>query len=197
MTKQELRILYKEKRKALTAREIAVMTDLILINFQKIDLPFLSVAHTYVASQTLGEVETFHLVEFLKFQNPGIKILVPKIDIASGKMDHFYFQEDTEMIENFYGIPEPTKGNKISPEEIDLVLVPLLAFDKNGYRVGYGKGYYDKFLEECREDVIKIGLSFFEPEEQIDDLNQFDIRLNYCVTPEQVYLFQSQSNFIS
>lgn len=197
MTKQELRILYKEKRKELNAREVAIKTDLILINFQKIDLPFLSVAHTYVASQKLGEVETFHLIEFLKFKNPGIKILVPKVDLASGKMEHFHFQEDTEMIENFYGIAEPSTGIKISPEEIDLVLVPLLAFDKTGYRVGYGKGYYDKFLEECREDVIKIGLSFFEPEEQIDDRNQFDIRLSYCVTPEDVYLFKPRSKFIS
>ncbi len=73
--------------------------------------------------------------------------------------------------------------------EIDLVLVPLLAFDKNGSRVGYGKGHYDKFLSQCRDDVIKIGLSFFDPADQIDDINQFDISLNYCVTPHQVFEF--------
>ena len=93
------------------------------------------------------------------------------------------------MIENFFGIAEPAGGNKISPKEIDLVLVPLLAFDQKGYRVGYGKGFYDKFLSECRMDVIKIGLSFFEAEEQIADINQFDISLNYCVTPKRIYDF--------
>jgi len=70
-----------------------------------------------------------------------------------------------------------------------LALIPLLAFDQHGYRVGYGKGYYDKFLSQCREDVVKIGLSFFEPVDNIDDINQFDISLNYCVTPQQVYEF--------
>ena len=80
-------------------------------------------------------------------------------------------------------------GEITEPDEIDLVLVPLLAFDQEGYRVGYGKGYYDKFLSQCREDVIKIGLSFFEPVDAISDINQFDMSLNYCVTPQQVYDF--------
>ena len=189
MTKKELRKIYKEKREKISGKEIELWTDLILINFQKINLPFLSCIHTYIASQKLCEVETLHFVEFLKFKNPGIKIVVPKIDITSGRLEHFHFENDMEMIENFFGIAEPTGGNKISPEQIELVLVPLLAFDKKGYRVGYGKGFYDKFLSECREDVIKIGLSFFEAEEQILDTNQFDIPLNYCVTPNRVYEF--------
>lgn len=189
MTKPELRKIYKEKRKKLSGKEIEIWTDLILINFQKINLPFLSCIHTYIASQKLGEVETLHLVDFLKFKNPGIKIVVPKIDITSGNLEHFHFEDDIEMIDNFFGIAEPTGGNKIFPEEIDLVLVPLLAFDQKGYRVGYGKGFYDRFLSECRNDVLKIGLSFFEAEEQIRDINQFDIPLNYSVTPERIYNF--------
>ncbi len=190
MTKAALRKIYKEKRKEISGKEIEIWTDLILINFQKIDLPFLSCIHTYVASQKLGEVETLHLIEFLQFKNPGIKIVVPKIDITSGNMEHFHFEDDVQLIENFFGIAEPKEGNKISPEEIQLVLVPLLAFDKGGYRVGYGKGFYDRFLSECGKDVLKIGLSFFKAEEQITDINQFDIPLNYCVTPEHIYDFK-------
>lgn len=189
MTKTELRKIYKEKRKEISGKEIEIWTDLILINFQKINLPFLSCIHTYIASQQLGEVETFHLVEFLQFKNPGIKTVVPKIDIASGKLEHFHFEDDIEMIDNFFGIAEPAGGNKISPAEIELVFVPLLAFDKKGCRVGYGKGFYDRFLAECRRDVLKIGLSFFEAEQQIGDINQFDIPLNYCVTPQRIYDF--------
>ncbi|MEP7231383.1 MAG: 5-formyltetrahydrofolate cyclo-ligase [Ginsengibacter sp.] len=189
MTKTEIRKVYKEKRKEISGKEIEIWTDLILINFQKIDLPFLSCIHSYIASQKLYEVETLHLVEFLQFKNPGIKVVVPKIDIVSGKMEHFHFEDDMELIDNFFGIAEPKDGNKISPAEIELVLIPLLAFDKKGYRVGYGKGFYDKFLSECRKDVLKIGLSFFESEEQIADVNQFDIPLNYCVTPQRIYDF--------
>jgi 5-formyltetrahydrofolate cyclo-ligase len=74
-------------------------------------------------------------------------------------------------------------GLEVPVSKIDVVFVPLLAFDKNGNRVGYGKGFYDNFLAKCREDVIKIGLSFFEPEEIIDDVFKTDIRLDYCVTP--------------
>ncbi len=189
MTKPALRKIYKEKRKNLSGREIERGTDLILINFQKINLPFLSCIHTYIASQKLGEVETFQLIEFLQFKNPGIKVAVPRIDITSGNLEHFHFEDGIEMIDNFFGIAEPTSGNKISSAEIELILVPLLAFDKKGHRVGYGKGYYDKFLSECSTDVLKIGLSFFEAEEEIGDINQFDIPLNYCVTPEGIYNF--------
>lgn len=70
-----------------------------------------------------------------------------------------------------------------------MVFVPLLAFDKNGDRVGYGKGFYDKFLKECKPEIIKIGLSFFEPEEKIDGIFEEDIKLDYCVTPNEIYTF--------
>ncbi len=189
MTKTELRNIYKEKRKQLSTKDIEMMTDLILINFQKIELPFLSCVHTYIASQKLGEVETAHLIKFLQFKNPGLKISVPKIDVPTGDMHHFHFEDNIELVDNLFGITEPTGGTKISADEIDLVLVPLLAFDKRGYRVGYGKGYYDKFFAECRKDVLKIGLSFFDAEEPIGDINQFDISLNYCVTPQRIYDF--------
>lgn len=189
MTKTALRNIYKEKRKSLSQKDITILNDLILINFQKIVVPFLSCVHTYMPSEKLGEADTFHIVRFLEFKNPGIKIVVPKIDIESGDMHHFHFTDDMDMIDNLFGIPEPTGGSKIVTTEIDLVLVPLLAFDKNGYRVGYGKGYYDRFLQTCRPDVLKIGLSFFEVEEEISDINQFDISLNYCVTPQRIYEF--------
>lgn len=189
MTKAALRKIYKEKRSRLSAPEIEKFTDCILINFQKIPLPFISYVHTYIASGSLGEADTSAITRFLQFKNPGLKILAPRIDIATGNMHHVPFHDEVELIKNAFGIEEPVIGETIDPGVIDLVLVPLLAFDKKGFRIGYGKGFYDRFLAECREDVIKIGLSFFEPEERIDDIDQFDISLNYCVTPGQVFEF--------
>jgi 5-formyltetrahydrofolate cyclo-ligase len=189
MTKAALRKIYKEKRNHLSPQEIEKFTDLILIHFQQIQLPFLSCIHTYIASEKLGEADTSSITRYLQFKNPGLKLLVPKIDITSGDMQHLHFDDEVELVHNAFGIAEPYSGKIAEPDEIDLVLVPLLAFDNHGYRVGYGKGYYDKFLSQCREDVIKIGLSFFEPVDEIDDINQFDISLNYCVTPQQVYEF--------
>ncbi|HTG57240.1 MAG TPA: 5-formyltetrahydrofolate cyclo-ligase, partial [Niabella sp.] len=92
---------------------------------------------------------------------------------------------------NQYGTPEPEAegASIILPEAIDLVILPLLCFDKLGYRVGYGKGFYDKFLEQVSDEVIKVGLSYYEPIDKIQDLNEFDVPLDYCITPERMYEF--------
>ena len=70
-----------------------------------------------------------------------------------------------------------------------MVLVPLLAFDSKGYRVGYGKGFYDRFLKQCRNDCVKIGLSYFEPIDAINDAGEFDVPLDFCITPQKAYVF--------
>lgn len=189
MTKKELRKIYHEKRKELSIHTIEKFNDLILINFQKINLPFINCVHTYLASLKLVEVDTAIIIRYLKFKNPHLKVAVPKIDIHSGNMRHFHLDEEVKLISNGYGIQEPDNAREIMEDEIDLVLVPLLAFDHRGYRVGYGKGYYDKFLTVCRPDVIKIGLSFFDPVDEISDVNVFDIPLDFCVTPHQLFDF--------
>ncbi|MDQ6762106.1 MAG: hypothetical protein M3015_05705, partial [Bacteroidota bacterium] len=123
MTKKELRNIYKEKRQNLSPKDIEIMNDLMLINFQKIHLPFLSCVHTYLSSEKLGEADTYHIIKFLEFKNPGIKVLVPKIDVESGNMHHFHLDDDMEMIDNLFGIAEPTGGDKADTNEIDLALV--------------------------------------------------------------------------
>ncbi|MEY3642146.1 MAG: hypothetical protein RLZZ149_74, partial [Pseudomonadota bacterium] len=101
-----------------------------------------------------------------------------------------YISDDTtEFYLNQYGIPEPMGGIEIKAGQIDAAIIPLLAFDNIGNRVGYGKGYYDRFLANCRADVLKIGLSFFPPVSSIDDIENFDKKLDFCITPERVYAF--------
>jgi len=90
---------------------------------------------------------------------------------------------------NHAGIGEPTTGELIYPEELDMVFVPMLAYDKKGFRVGYGKGFYDRYLQMCRRNVIKVGFSYFEPEEAIPEVNEFDIPLNLAITPQSIYEF--------
>ena len=189
MTKKELRYIFKEKRKALSVHDIEKFNDLILINFQKLTLPFINCVHTYVASLKLGEPDTATIVRYLQFKNPLVKIVIPKIDIHSGNITHYHFDEGVELITNAYGIDEPKEGNLIKEDEIDLVLIPLLAFDKKGFRVGFGKGYYDKFLARCKPNVIKAGLSFFDPVDEINDISGFDIPLNFCITPKEIFSF--------
>ena len=189
MTKAELRIIYRGKRNQLSFQEFEKLNDQILINFQQMPLPFFNCIHTFISSEKLREADTSKLIRYLQFKNPGLKILVPKIDITSGNMQHLHYCDEVKWANNKFGIAEPLHGELIEPGEIELVLVPLLAFDRKGFRVGFGKGYYDRFLSECRKEVLKIGLSFFEPVDRIDNINQFDIPLNYCVTPQQVFEF--------
>ena len=190
MTKEQLRILYKEKRKELSMQAIEKFNDLILINFQKIKLPPINCVHTYLASLRLREVDTAMLIRYLEFKNPELKVAVPKIDMRTDTMQHFHLSEEVELINNGYGIQEPNGANEILTNEIDLALIPLLAFYENGYRAGYGKGYYDKFLSSSRIDVIKIGLSFFDAVDKIEDVDAYDIPLNFCVTPHRLYDFE-------
>ena len=96
---------------------------------------------------------------------------------------------DTPFEKKNLNIYEPQQGNIVPVDEIDMVLVPLLAFDMNGKRVGYGRGFYDKFLSACRTDCVKAGFSYFEPVERLDDCNEFDIPLDLCITPHNSYVF--------
>ena len=81
------------------------------------------------------------------------------------------------------------EGELVSCEKIDAVLIPLLCFDKKGFRVGYGKGFYDRFLQNCPSNCLKIGLSHYEAIEEIEDVNEFDVRLDYCLTPNETVKF--------
>ena len=104
-------------------------------------------------------------------------------------MTHFLLTDNTKFTKNEYGIPEPINGIEVPIDKINVIFVPLLAYDKLGNRVGYGKGFYDKFLFKCKKETILIGLSFFEPENEIKDVSINDIRLNHCVTPVGINSF--------
>lgn len=189
MTKKEARKVFKEKRLGLTVGDRNRFDDLILIHFQQLQLPPLFYVHTYLAIKEQREIETDHLLHYLEFRNPELKIVIPRMDHATGELLHIEYDELVDVMKNEWGIHEPVNGNLVDEQLIDLVFVPLLAFDEDGYRVGYGKGFYDKFLAKCRPDVLKVGLSYFEPIPRISDRAQFDIPLNYCVTPQRVYEF--------
>jgi 5-formyltetrahydrofolate cyclo-ligase len=106
------------------------------------------------------------------------------------ELENYLFDENN-LIENTWGILEPSGENqeKILSKQIDLVIIPLLIFDKEGNRVGYGKGFYDRFLQQCRPETLKIGLCLEEPVETIEDINEYDVKMNFCITPIKIYKF--------
>jgi 5-formyltetrahydrofolate cyclo-ligase len=189
MTKSELRDIYKQKRKDIPPKKKLILDDLLLIQFQQMYFPNVSVLLTYWPSVTHIEPNTHLFSGFLRHSIPGMEIAYPVINSTTGTFNAVLIDEDTVYQTNSYGITEPKTGEIVAPEDIDLVFVPLLVCDKQGYRVGYGKGFYDKFLANCREDIIKTGFNYFGPVDKIDDTKSFDIPLDYCVTTENIYEF--------
>ena len=189
MTKKELRKIYNEKRNQLTHSQKEKLDDLILIQFQKLSLPDINIILSYWPMDGKNEINTHAITDFMMFRNPGIQIAYPVSDFASSEMKAILTNEDTEFKQNEYAILEPVSGEAISPDEIDMILVPMLAFDRAGHRVGYGKGFYDRYLQNTGDHVLKVGLSYFEAEEKIDDASDHDIKLDYCITPENIYDF--------
>jgi 5-formyltetrahydrofolate cyclo-ligase len=189
MRKDELRILFREKRAALDHKDINRLQDLLLIKFQQLSIPFIAVLHRFISADGKNEINPDPLADWLSFCNPGLQQVVPRINPDTNNLQHFLYDEYTIFKMNKWGIPEPVNGVEKNAKEIDMVLVPLLAFDLAGHRVGYGKGYYDRFLASCRPDCIKTGLSFFPAADKITDTNTFDIAMDYCITPDKIYEF--------
>lgn len=184
MTKQELRKIYLQKRAALSEGEYAQLNFQLYQNFfSNIDLSFIKIIHTFLPITAKKEVDTWLILDRIKREFPHIRISIPKVNTQTGVFDSFYFEGLHQLATNEWGIQEPKQGIPTEPEKIDLVLIPLLAYDKKGHRAGYGKGFYDKFLSTCRSDCKKIGLSLFEAEENISNVNDFDVRIDQCVTP--------------
>ncbi len=173
----------------LSEAEMSKLDDLMLIQFQTIELPFLGSLLSYWPIEENHEPNTHLFTEFLKFRNPELKICYPVSDFETRSMNAVATDIDTPFEKKMLNIYEPDEGMPTPAGEIDMVFVPLLAFDQNGYRTGYGKGFYDKYLIACRKDCIKAGFSYFEPVDSIDDRHDFDVPLDLCITPLNVYVF--------
>jgi len=186
MLKHELRKHYTIKRKQLELD--GLLEKNVKISNRLLELPIwkFSFFHTFLSITAKKEVDTEPILTLL--QGKDKNIVLPKM-IGSDGLENFLLTDDLVLLKNKWGIPEPKDGILVPEEKLDVVFVPLLAYDQKGNRVGYGKGFYDRFLQKCREDVIKVGLSYFGPETIIEDVEDTDIPLSYCVTPEKIYAF--------
>ncbi len=194
MNKQEARKKSREARKQLSQKEIEDKSLAIANQLLRMDtMPSGKLVwdklyyHLFLTIEEQKEINTEYILQILAGKDK--EIVISKCDFASLEMTHFLLTENTKIKKNKYNIPEPVDGLEVPNAKIDVVFVPLLTFDKQGNRVGYGKGFYDNFLSKCKPQTLKIGLSFFPPEEKIDDVYAHDVKLDFCVTPEQIYLF--------
>lgn len=189
MVKKQARKIYNQKRKDISYSDKLKWDDLILINFQTVELPFLDAVFSFYPMEERNEVNAFLLTDYLHFRNPGLQLCYPKMSIHEPNMEAIACKADTVFEANAINILEPLENEIVNAGDIDLVLVPMLLCDVRGNRVGYGKGYYDRYLSRCRPSCIKVGLSYFEPVERIEDAGEFDVALDFCITPQKAYVF--------
>ncbi|TGD58509.1 5-formyltetrahydrofolate cyclo-ligase [Flavobacterium humi] len=187
MNKKELRLEYKARRQKLTFDETEQMSLAIANKVLSLDIWEKNYFHIFLPIEEQKEVNTEYILHLLSGKDK--ETVISKSDFQTRHMTHFLLTDSTKIRKNQYNIPEPVDGIEVPPTKIDVVFVPLLAFDRQGHRVGYGKGFYDLFFSGCREDVIKVGLSYFGPENTIDGIFDWDVRLDFCVTPDRIYEF--------
>ncbi|WP_298509908.1 5-formyltetrahydrofolate cyclo-ligase [uncultured Kordia sp.] len=187
MSKSVLRKKYKAMRNELTIQQLDDFSIAIANNLLKLPIWEKRYYHLFLTIAEQKEIDTEFILNILAGKDKDI--ILSKSDFEDSSMTHFLLTDTTKIRKNAYNIPEPVDGIEVPSTKIDVVFVPLLAYDSNGNRIGYGKGFYDRFLAECKENVIKIGLSFFPPEETLLTVDSTDIGLDFCVTPEQVFEF--------
>lgn len=188
MEKAKLRDKYRQLRLQLPPGELERLSESIieqaLTHFQLEE----KTISLYLPIERSREINTYLLLE--RARNIGATVAVPKTNFETLEMRHYVLDQQDQLEVNEYGIPEPKKGKVIAADRLDVVFVPLLAIDKQGNRVGYGKGFYDRFLRKCAPGCQFIGLHYFELEDRIDDVLPTDIRLNAVVMPDKVVRFE-------
>lgn len=137
----------------------------------------------FMSIDTFAEVDTSHYFQ------AGAKTIALPVVKNDGRLEHIVYESQDQIEVTKWGIPEPIYGEQLDEKEFDVVIVPMVIADERGYRVGYGKGFYDGFLAKCRPDCQFIGVCFYEPIEEIEDVHEHDVKLHACVTPSRVHLF--------
>ncbi|MFK7755731.1 MAG: 5-formyltetrahydrofolate cyclo-ligase [Flavobacteriales bacterium] len=178
MTKKEARKKYKDIRNLISEDLLGMASHSICKQLMELDLIGKTV-HVFLPIKKLKEVNLWEFIHHCHAEK--VTVCTSVSDFENHSMSTVLLTPETALVENDWGIPEPTSGKEISPKEIDLVIVPLLYADANGNRVGYGKGFYDRFLAGCRTDVQKFGVNFFAPKEAIEDAEETDVKLDGLV----------------
>ncbi|MEZ4875720.1 MAG: 5-formyltetrahydrofolate cyclo-ligase [Flavobacteriaceae bacterium] len=186
MDKPQLRKHYRTKRAMLSEEDIEELS--LAISNQALKLPIWDKTyyHLFLPIFQKKEVNTEYLLHILQGRDKSV--VVPKVEFSSQQLKHILLQEHTVLKLSPYGIPEPENGIEIPEDQLEVIFLPLLAYDTKGNRVGYGKGFYDQFLKQCNPHCRFVGLSFFPPETEFPS-SEWDVPLHYCVTPERVFTF--------
>lgn len=188
MEKEAIRKIYFDKRRNLSLNEFQLLSAHLLKNVILLIKEIKpKTIHCFLSIESKLELDTQPIIDFCWKNN--IKVVVPVSDFKTNTMKSASLEYNTITEVKKYNIPEPVNPVWVDEKDIDLVITPLLAFDLKGYRVGYGKGFYDRFFETLKPEVHKVGLSIFEPLKEINDKGPYDVPLTNCITPKETYSF--------
>jgi 5-formyltetrahydrofolate cyclo-ligase len=196
--KKTLRKELLERRARLTQEDIRQAGRDMFVKWRnRFSMQQVAWIHIFQSIVERNEVDTAPFMDYLRVKHPQVNVVVPVIDVAHNTLRHVFVHNEVEMIKNRWGIPEPKMPVEyVQPMMLDMVLVPLLGFDLQGNRIGYGKGYYDRFLPLLRPNALKIGLSFElgKVTEGIP-VEAHDVSLDFVVTELNVYRLNHNLNF--
>lgn len=189
MTKAELRKQFQDKRLALSPKDLETISEQICHNvFSNFQLEKKKIS-LFLPIEGKKEINTYRIWE--KATSFDAQVAIPKTNMKTFELKQVLFESEDQLEVVSFGIPEPKKGRVIAAEHFDYIFVPLLAIDKKGNRVGYGKGIYDRFLKKCSPRCKFIGLSHFdELVDPISDVAFHDIKLHACITPNKIHRFE-------
>ena len=186
--------------KALTERKSWTQQDFELKNVQLLNqiiefinpLPRNLMLMSFHSMEHQREVMTSPIHDLLINEPYYHQLIFPKVEKNTSQIIPYLTDKKSKFLASDWGILEPMEETsvRLNPTDIDVIFIPLLAVDTQGHRVGYGKGFYDRFLANTKPELIKIGLGLEEPIEPIEDLNPYDIALDFAITPKSVYRFR-------
>jgi 5-formyltetrahydrofolate cyclo-ligase len=186
MLKAELRKKYMQKRKALSPDEAFLFSEKILENFLNHFKPKTGQKiHVFIPIEKFNEIRTGIFID--AFLNNNIRVFVTKF--VENNLISVEIDKNTVFETSSWGISEPVSNEDSEELHFDYVITPLLYCDHNGNRIGYGKGFYDAFFLSISAASKKIGVNYFSPDENIDDVWENDIPLDYLVTTTEVVSF--------
>lgn len=185
MTKAEARKYYRKLRNSFSKEEIKNLSEQIFEHIKQFNFSSDTCFHIFLPIEKNNEINTYPIINWL-FQEQK-QVVLPLV--VGDDMINCKVEKDFETTLNSLQIPEPIHYKEIEPTVMDVIFIPMFVADKKGNRVGYGGGYYDKFLARCKPESKKIGLTYFRPINIIEDGYSGDFPLDYCITPEGIYSF--------